>query len=476
MINSRRRFVKKLMAGAIAPTSTVPVLQAADITPWHEQFAKQAKLLGEGQTLRLLIPTGTMANVKVATDEFTRLSGVRCQIEENSLENITIELILRENSRQNTVDVAIAPAHGLVDLVQAEAILALDTLAGRYEPKGFSDSYLYRTGDYYLGQLYGYQTDGDAYLLFYNKAMMEDPKENAAFRKATGKSLSPAKTWEDLDQMMAFFHRPEQNLYGGSLFRTPRYMISEWWARFHAKGALPFTQDMRANINNAAGIEALEQLVVASDWLTPGSRSNDVFENWVDYARGNVFCNLGWGGTQKYQRSSPIMRNNIIHSALPGPLVDGQQTSVGYVNWGWTYTVSSHSAHPELAYLLALFCVSPDISTLAVDEAGGFFDPFRQNHYEDPIVKDVYGDSFLKAQRESLSNAIPDLYISGQSNYMDTLRQQLQATLEGQLTAEEALNICAQEWSHITRRLGREQQQIQWQALSSLYPPDLRPD
>lgn len=470
MSNSRRAFVKTLVAGALVQTGAVPVLHGAEITPWHEQFARQANLLANGQTLRLLIPNGSAANVKIATDEFTRLSGINCLIEEVAVDDINIELILRAASGDSSVDVALPATFGLADLVQAKAILALDTLAEKYEPNGFSDGYLYRTGDYYRGQLNGYQTDGDAYLLFYNKALMEDPAENEAYREITGRSLAPASSWEELDRMMAFFHRPEQDLYGGSLFRNPGYLVWEWWARFHAKGYLPFTQDMQTNINNAAGIEALEQLVAASKSLTPGSRSNGLFENWADFARGNVFCNIGWGGTQKYLMSKQNMRENLIHSALPGPLVDGKHTTMGYFNWGWNYTVSQQSANPELAYLLAAFCASPSISTRSVGEADGFFDPFRDVHYDDPTINDVYGSSFLEAHRESLINSIPDLYISGQSNYLDVLRQQILTTLNGELTAEEALNICAREWSQITRRLGRENQKAQWQALSNRYP------
>jgi len=470
MANSRRTFVKALLAGTITPAGAASFAQAKDSTPLHEQIARQARALANGQPLRLLIPNGSAANVKIATNEFTRLSGVRCLIEEVAVDDINIELILRIASGDGSIDVAIPATFGLADLVQANAILPLDALAEKYQPEGFSDDYLYRTGDYYQGHLNGYQTDGDAYLLFYNKKLMEDPAENEAYRELTGGALAPATSWEELDQMMAFFHRPTQNLFGGSLFRKPGYLVWEWWARFHAKGYLPFSQDMQVNINNPAGIEALEQLVAASDSLTPGARSNGLFDNWADFASGNVFCNIGWGGTQKYLMSEQNMRENLIHSALPGPLIDGKPSSIGYFNWGWNYTVSTQSAHPELAYLLTLFCASPVISTRSVGEANGFFDPFRGIHYEDPKINAVYGRSFLKAHRESLINSIPDLYISGQSNYQDVLRQKILATLNGEFTAEEALNKCAQEWSHITRRLGRDNQTAQWQALSSRYP------
>ncbi len=469
---SRRQFVSTLVAGALLPDQSLPTAHAAEIKPWHEAIAEQARLLDQSKPLRLLIPRGSATNVNAACMEFTRLSGVVCNIQEIDVDKINVELILQAGV--DTIDVALPATFGLIDLAQAQVILPLDEYAEKYEPSGFSQDYLYRKGDHYQGKLYGYQTDGDAYLLFYNKAMMEDPTEIKAYAAATGKRLQPAKTWEDLDSMMAFFQRPENNQYGGCLFRNPGYLVWEWWARFHAKGHVPFIEDMQANINNDAGIAALEELIAASSSLTPGSATNGLFENWDEFSVGNVFCNIGWGGTQKHLMAQAGMRDNLLHGALPGPIVDGEPSTMGYFNWGWNYTVSTGSSQPELAYLLTLFCACPDVSTLAVREADGYFDPFRESHYQDSEIRQVYGDSFLTAHRDSLTSAIPDLYIKGQSNYLDVLRQQIMGVISGELSAKESLDVCAQKWSHITRRLGSRPQRQEWAGLVATYPDNIQ--
>ena len=473
MKQSRRVFIKRLMAGAALPGLPLAMNTAASIGPWHEALANQARQLDTGTPLKLLIPHGSSANVKAATDEFTRLSAITCEIEEVPVDEINVELILRSGAADDLIDVALPATFALTDLVQANAILALDDYATKYEPAEFDTGYLYRKGDHYRGKLFGYQTDGDAYLLFYNKAMMQSPSENTAYFEQTGKTLSPATTWQDLDTMMAFFHRPEQGQYGGSLFRNPGYLVWEWWARFHAKGELPFTHDMNVNIASGAGVAALDELIAASDSLSPGSRTNGLFENWADFAKGNVFCNIGWGGTQKYLMSDANMADNLIHSPLPGPMVDGEPSTMGYFNWGWNYTVSTHSSQPELAFLLALFCASPAVSTLAVREPDGFFDPFHDSHYADKEIQAVYGSSFLQAHKQSLAHCLPDLYISGQSNYLDVLRQHILAAVQREMSSVEAMNACAQSWSHITRRLGREDQAQQWRNLVASYPASL---
>ena len=469
MKTTRRSFIKTLIAGSILPAT--PSYSAAQSAPWYESLANKAREISDGRSLQVLIPNGSRANIQAATALFTEMSGVPCSIEEVPINDINLELILRSNAGETSVDLALPATFGLADLVQANAITNLDEFVARHEPDGFRDDYLYQKGDKHNGSTYGYQTDGDVYLLFYNKAMLEDPREQSAYFELTGKTLEPATTWAELDRMMAFFHRPNQNQYGGALYRNPEYPIWEWWARFHATGSLPFTDTMRPNINNQAAVDALEQLVAATSSQISSAASNNVFDNWKSYAQGNIFCNMGWGGTQKFLQTQDPMRDNVVTSSLPGPPMDGRPSKMGYFNWGWNYTVSSGSTQKELAYLLALFCTTPTASTVAIREADGFFDPFRESHYADETVQSVYGASFLKAQKESLENCVPDLYMRGQTSYLDVLRQQILATMAGEFSAQESLDICAQKWSHITRKLGRSEQLQEWNNLLATYPP-----
>lgn len=471
---SRRQFTCFLASAAAIPQLTLGGDKNASAKTWSTTIAHTAKTMPVNGPIKLLIPHGSAANVQAATQEFTRLSGIACELTEVPVDEINIELILQARSSQSSFDVALPATFGLPDLVEANAIAPLNDLAERFEPAGFSDGYLYRKGDYYQGNLYGYQTDGDVYLLFYNKRMLNNPREQAAYKDLTGNTLRPARSWEELDSMMAFFNRPDENVYGGSLFRNAGYLAWEWWARFHAKGYFPFADDLTPNINNAVGVQALNELVAATASLTPHARTNSLFENWTEFSKGNVFCNIGWGGTQKYLMQQPTMRDNVVHSVLPGPIMQDNSSGMGYFNWGWNYTVSSQTTRKDVSYLLTLFCTCPDISTLAVRHRDGYFDPFRQSHYADAEVKAAYGDSFLEAHQTAMSNSIPDFYIRGQSSYLDALRQQIIAAVNGEVDSQSALDTCAKKWNHINRRLGIEQQRAQWQALKASYPEGIR--
>ena len=124
--------------------------------------------------------------------------------------------------------------------------------------------------------------------------------------------------------------------------------------------------------------------------------------------------------------------------------------------------------------LFALFACSPEMSTKAVREASGFFDPFRSAHYEDPDIRNTYTPEFLSAHKESMAESIPDLYLPGQGEYFSALRENLVRADSGQQSAKRALDLTAQQWEQKTRRLGRKAQAEQWAFLRNSYPETTR--
>lgn len=459
------------------PAAAQTLTQFADLGPTHVMAANHAKQLAAGRniSLTILLPIGSSANVKPVADAFTSSTGVRLKFLETPLDEINSEMIIDTVSGGGSFDLALPATFGLPDLVTAGALANLDRFAKKYEPSGFQDDALFSLGDYYKGSLYGYQTDGDTYLMFYKKDCLERPDEQKRFADKYGYPLAVPRTWQELDAQMAFFHRPDENLFGGALFRTTNYIAWEFWVRFHAKGYWPFDENLKPQINNPAGVEALQELVAASRSLYAKARTNRLFDNWKAFAEGNIYCNIGWGGTQKYLNGDKSkVKGNLLFGPTPGGKIDGKLINVPYFNWGWNYTVSSGSKEQELAYLFALFACSPEMSTRAIRESSGFFDPFRSAHYSDPEIQKTYTPEFLDAHRQSMAQSIPDLYLPGQGEYFDALRQNLIRADAGKLDAARALDLTAQQWEQTTRRLGRRAQTEQWAYLRRSYPDSIR--
>jgi multiple sugar transport system substrate-binding protein len=264
---------------------------------------------------------------------------------------------------------------------------------------------------------------------------------------------------------MEFFHRPNEEKYGGCLFRTPGYMVWEWWIRFHAKNHFPVQDDMTPNINNQAGVEALEDLLRATQFQHPSARTNGLFDNWREYAKGHCAVNIGWGGTQKYLNSKTSkMKDRMLFAPTP---------QISYFNWGWNYVTSKLSAHQEIAYLFSLYATISMPSKIAVQNQTGFFDPFRECHYQDPKIEQSYSKEFLVAHKQAMKTAIPDFYLKGQGKYIQTLRENITSAAEKEISPREALSFTAKQWEMITQEEGRDGQIEQWLFLKKQYPKHL---
>jgi multiple sugar transport system substrate-binding protein len=480
---TRRRFMQTTAAGAAAVTLAPSFAMrprrasAATLDDVHVEAAKAAKDLAAGRevTLTVMEPSGSLGNVKPVADRFTAETGIKIEFLEVPLGEINQKVLLEAVSKTGSFDISLPATFGIPDLAESGILVNLDQFAQKYEPEGFQNDALYSTGDYYKGNLYGYQTDGDTYVMFYLKDWLEDAEEGKKFADKHGYALKVPDTWEELDAMMAHFNRPDDGKYGGALYRTQYFLAWEWWVRFHAKGYFPLDDDLAPQINNEAGVQALAELVAASKNLYPGARTNGLFENFEAYGQGDKFCNIGWGGTQKFLNSEKSkVRGRMAHGPTPGGMVDGKLIKTPYFNWGWNYVVSSVSREPEIAYLFTLYACSPAMSTIAVRDPGGYFDPFRGAHYKDPEIEQTYTRTFLDAHEDSMRNSIPDLYLKGQGEYFDELRVNLAAADVGEKTSKEALDDTAQSWKRITRRMGKRSQKVQWDFLKSIYPAGAR--
>lgn len=416
---------------------------------------------GKKVTLNILYPEGSQENIKPIAAMFQAKTGVFVQLIETTVEDINTKLLLNSATETSDFDIALPATFGIPDLAEAGILADLTAIKKKYASELNIKPSMYTAGDYYKGKFYGYQTDGDAYIMFYNQRWLNDEKSQQRFMKTYNRRLTLPKTWEELDQLMAFFHEPKKRRYGGCMFRLPRYMVWEWWIRFHALGGTPADSHMSAQLNSSEGVKALQDIIDSMAFQHPSSKTNGLFENWSQFSKGECFANIGWGGTQKY-----LVANN---KAFADSLSHAPTPQVSYFNWGWNYVVSKYSKHAKVAYLFTAFATSPEMSTLSVQQ-NGFFDPFRSEHFEDEKINQLYNPSFLNAHKQAMKTAIPDFYIQGQGQYIQVLQEAITSASEGEVSAQQALDYANAQWNEITKKMGMQKQIIQWKALKKSYP------
>lgn len=218
------RFAAGLVVGAF-PSGHV----AAQSVNLEDKVAQWVNALkgSEPLTLNLLMPNGAEGNVAPVVARFEQMTGVKVQVTVAAVDDINTELLLDGYGHTGQFDVALPATFGLPDLISAKVISPISEFAKRYEPAGFRDDILYDVGDVFDGKIYGFQTDGDAYTMFYHKGLLENTSEQKRYEDRFGAALTQPDTWEELDQQMAYFNRPDEGLWGGLLFRTPGYLVWE---------------------------------------------------------------------------------------------------------------------------------------------------------------------------------------------------------------------------------------------------------
>ena len=466
MMKSRRQFLKSTCLWSlpfVAYPNTV-IGSNNDFQKYLDKILLSAKnlALGKDLVLRIMYPDGCLANLLPIVSIFEKRTNVKVKLIKSSVEDINTKILNTAMLQESSFDIALPATYGLPDLAEVGALTNLDHYVKKYEAPFYSQNALYKLGDSYNGSKFGYQTDGDVYVMFYLEHIFKKNDFNNKYADLYGEEIKVPSSWYELDRLMTFFHEPDKNRFGGCLFRTPGYIVWEWWLRFHSFGIYPFADDMTANIDSEAGMLALESLIKSTDFQHPSVYTNDLFENWRLYEKGNCLVNIGWGGTQKYiRRPDSRLEHNVIIAPTP---------DVSYFNWGWNYVVSNYSQHKEIAYLFCLLATMPQVSNYAIREEEGFFDPFRKEHYEDPHIQQAYGIPFLKTHFEAMSKAIPDLYMQERSAYIQVLEDSIFMALEGDLTIEKAMRYTAQQWERITDEVGRKKQIEQWLHLKNKYP------
>jgi multiple sugar transport system substrate-binding protein len=136
------------------------------------------------------------------------------------------------------------------------------------------------------GKFYAYPTEGDALGWAYRKDLLEDPKEQEAFKAKYGYSYSiPPKDWKELVDIAEFFHRPDANLYGAAVYTQKDYdaITMGFEAALFTYGC-EWNKDwvVEGVLNDPKCVEALEAYKKLYDSGPPGN-TNSFYPEMNDY-------------------------------------------------------------------------------------------------------------------------------------------------------------------------------------------------
>ena len=365
------------------------------------------------------------------------------------------------------IDLTVARTHEFVDLLEQGLVEDLTPLAKQFgfvldgkPPKGFIRP---RLQGYVGDRLAAIPADGDVLLLYLRRDLLESPVEKAAFRKAHGRELVVPKTWQEYEQLLQFFHRPQQGMYGAAEQRERDSAWMLWMPRYlsqaHPHRKL-FDDRLVPLIDSPAGVAATESYIRTVRYSPP-----DILGEGKDYSytlplfmQGRAFAMMFTiAGAKLLNAPSSPVRGKFITVAIPGTQVDKRLVRGNLPIYGNNLVVSTRGAQRKLAFLFTMWLTDPDISLRTVGVTGGFTDPFRWNHLQDARIRELYSAEALAVFAREWDIAVPPgTGLPGDGEYLDALNQNLWLAAGGKQTSAEAMRRTALEWEKITQRHGRD--------------------
>lgn len=340
------------------------------------------------------------------------------------------------------------------------------------------------------GEVVQYPVDGDRNYLKVRSDVLQDPKQQKAYKAATGDDLEIPKTWEEYQQVASFFNNKDfdgdgkKNFGSAEVTKRDDLMFSAFISRAAAyvknpdvTGGLFFdVETMEPLINTPGFVRALENMVEAKSTWPPGGANFGLGDEIFSFGGGQTLMSYTWDDAfiQAQQPDSRI-RNMVQAAQLPGANEvynrdtgswDQGYNQAPYFTWGWTSAVANTSANQEMAF--DYLCFFSNEANTALDLTIGRFgvNPYRKSHFDagfwedqgwDKDVAEAYVNTL--SSMEDSTNRVFDLRVPGVNQYMSSLANGVAAAIAGQKSPQEALDGVASEWSNITEQVGKDQVQ-----------------
>jgi multiple sugar transport system substrate-binding protein len=306
--------------------------------------------------------------------------------------------------------------------------------------KGSADAVTYK------GQLWGYPTEVDCYLLLYNKQMYQ----------ASGIEKPPA-TWDELKDVAGRLTRrgADGKIQQAGMIYMPGWdsgVVHPFTAFLWSNGGEYVAGDYsKVLFNQEPGQQTLQMeldLINQVKAVDLGIKMNDFLAG-----KGAQITMANWWRAA-LQKGFPGSLANV--GVAPFPHGNGPVSTLQY-NWLWI--VDQATKIPDAAWAFLKWMNSPP-SAGGSSPIGNFLltalgvIPARRGDQQ--AHQDVLGDSFLKPFVDALQYARPEPILPGGQEIKTTLQKQIEAAWFGQKSPKEALDTAASEANKIIADKSRQ--------------------
>jgi multiple sugar transport system substrate-binding protein len=486
---SRRQFLKIMGALGVSLAATHSIVgrvSAQDGTMSSAKAAEEAAKKFAGETVNVVWEGGLQAQdpLLFSGPLWKERTGVDIKVVEIPGGNELYSRQLQEGiAKSGAFDLLAVSPSWVPDYVLANMLIPLDDLIKQYMVAADLDDIvdLYRGMGTYDGKTYGLFDDGDTLLLYYRKDLFEQNGDE--FAQKMGYKLAPPTNYKEMADQGRFFN---DKLKGTNTFALGFGRATGaggnsflFLQHFKANGGKLFDVDsLKATINSGAGVRTVREMAFLNQFAPPGIEQVtpvDAFQQWL---AGNYVMTWFWpplgrwsaGYGQQAEQMAFLPKSQVIgktgYSLYPG---DTTQMAGGFV-----LSVSADSPRQELAYLLAQWLNSPEISLQRVTLPFALRDPFRKSHFASAEYKKLWDDAdqYLATLQAAAENASLDILMPGGQQFLDAIDRACTSVYAG-TDAQAAMDTAAGEFDAINERLGMDRQKAAYAnyiTLKGAYP------
>jgi multiple sugar transport system substrate-binding protein len=421
--------------------------------------------LGSGYEINVYAEDLTIDGPRITQKKFEQQSGLKLKPLTAPFLQYFDKVFTDAATKAGTYDIVFAEHNRLGDLDAAGYLTDLTSWVKKYDP-GLSDFIApqNRIWSMYNGKYLSLPTDGDVFMFYYRKDLLESPKERAAFKAKYNRPLAVPQSWDDYNQVAEFFTRPDQKMYGAVEWRVKGVVYWWFWQRLWSLGGTYFnTKDMSAAINSKAGVQALTDLKAANKFMPPDVLSYGYAETVAAMTGGTTFSNITWPAAGK-NANDPKTSKTVGkwgYALVPGYAKGGKVNHKSMSAPGYGMVVSNVSKkNKEACYLYCQWFTSPENLIVADNNPAGNTDVLRRSIFNNPIENKIFpgAKSYNKMHEANLAHAVPDPILPGYTKYSDALEIEISNFMTGSKSAKQALDDAAKAWDKITDSYGKSTQ------------------
>ena len=405
----------------------------------------------QAESIRLLMESVPDTRyIQELLPQFKAKTGIDVEMEVISYIDMHSKLVPQLVSPKGSYDAIVVDFYWVGEFTKAGWLMPLDDLVKRdnfdigvYVPKlielvGRVDNTLY------MLPFYNYSM-----AIIYRKDMIEDPKEQAAFKAKYGMDLKIPATWDEYWKQVEFFSRDTNNdgktdMFGTVIQGQRGDCISMQWSNYlYALGGQYNDSNWNPTLNSAAGVAALTAYREAlQKFSPPGSESYCFDEGFNVLAQGKAFSlqtfNIMFAGFEDPESSKVV--GKVAITPNPG----------GGLNGAWGWAIPKSSPNKEAAWKFLKWVESYEIAKKRALLGGA---PTQTKIFVDPEV--VAARSYYPILGEILAGAQQFPVFTYTTQLVEEMGRELNLAATGEKDVKEALDASAEAFRKLLIKDGK---------------------